>query len=113
VAAVFLILLSVPFSPLIGFLLLSGAIAASYAAYAPFFVLALESFSPGFRASGVALVNAIASVGSFVGPVLLGFAGGNIGNPKTTVMFLLLGIAIIVSASLLVRNDAAVWMKPA
>ena len=113
VAAVFLILLSVPFSPLIGFLLLSGAIAASYAAYAPFFVLALESFSPGLRASGVALVNAIASVGSFVGPVLLGFAGGNIGNPNTTVMFLLLGIAIIVSASLLVRNDAAVWMKPA
>jgi len=113
VAAVFLILLSVPLSPLIGYLLLSGAIAASYAAYAPFFVLALESFSPGLRASGVALVNAIASAGSFAGPVLLGFTGGNIGNPGTNVLFLFLGIAIIGCALLLVRNNAAAWMKPA
>jgi MFS transporter, ACS family, tartrate transporter len=112
VAAVFLILLSVPFSPLIGFLLLSGAIAASYAAYAPFFVLALESFSPGLRASGIALVNAIASVGSFAGPVLLGYTGGNIGNTGTTVLFLFLGIAIIVCAALLVRNNAGAWIKP-
>jgi len=105
VAAVFLILLAVvPTVPLAGFLLLSGAIAASYAAYAPFFVLTLESFSPGLRASGVALVNAIASVGSFAGPVLLGLAGGKIGNPGTTVLFLLLGIAIIACAVLLVRT---------
>jgi MFS transporter, ACS family, tartrate transporter len=103
-AAVFLILLSVPLGPLVKFLLLSGAIAASYAAYAPFFVLTLESFSPGLRASGVALVNAIASVGSFTGPVLLGLAGGNIGNPATGMLFLLLGIAIIGCAVLLVRN---------
>jgi MFS transporter, ACS family, tartrate transporter len=112
VAAVFLILLSVPLGPLIGFLLLSGAIAASYAAYAPFFVLALESFSPGLRASGVALVNAIASVGSFAGPVLLGYTGGNIGNSGTTVLFLFLGTAIIVCAALLVRNNACAWIKP-
>jgi MFS transporter, ACS family, tartrate transporter len=113
VAAVFLILLSVPLGPLIGYLLLSGAIAASYAAYAPFFVLALESFSPGLRASGVALVNAIASVGSFAGPVLLGLAGGNIGNPGTSVLFLVLGVAITGCALLLVWNNAAAWMKPA
>jgi MFS transporter, ACS family, tartrate transporter len=105
VAAIFLILMSIPASPLIGFILLSGAIAASYAAYAPFFVLVLESFSPGLRASGVALVNAIASVGSFAGPVLLGFAGGNIGNPGATVLFLVLGIAIIACATLLIRKD--------
>jgi ACS family tartrate transporter-like MFS transporter len=108
VAAVFLILLAVPAGPLVGFLLLSGAIAASYAAYAPFFVLTLESFSPGLRASGVALVNAIASVGSFTGPVLLGLAGGKIGNPGTTGLFLLLGIAIIICAFLLVRTDPGV-----
>ncbi len=105
VAAVFLILMSVPAGPLVGFLLLSGAIAAGYAAYAPFFVLTLESFPPGIRASGVALVNAIASTGSFAGPVLLGFTGGNIGNPRTTLLFLLLGIAILTCAALLVRND--------
>jgi ACS family tartrate transporter-like MFS transporter len=104
VAAVFLILLAVPAPPLVGFILLSGAIAASYAAYAPFFVLTLESFTPGLRASGVALVNAIASVGSFAGPVLLGLAGGNIGNPGTAVLFPVLGIAIIVCATLLTRK---------
>jgi MFS transporter, ACS family, tartrate transporter len=104
-AAVFLILLSIPAPPLLGFILLSGAIAASYAAYAPFFVLVLESFSPGLRASGVALVNAIASVGSFAGPVLLGLAGGNIGNPGTVALFAVLGIAIIACAALLIRKD--------
>jgi MFS transporter, ACS family, tartrate transporter len=104
-AAVFLILLSIPSGPLIGFLLLSGAIAAGYAAYAPFFVLTLESFTPGLRASGVALVNAIASVGSFAGPVLLGLAGGKIGNPGTTLLFFLLGIAIITCSVLLIRKD--------
>jgi ACS family tartrate transporter-like MFS transporter len=104
-AAVFLILLSVPANPLIGFILLSGAIAASYAAYAPFFVLTLESFTPGLLASGVALVNAIASAGSFAGPVLLGLTGGNIGNSGTTVLFLLLGIAIIICTTLLIRKD--------
>ena len=107
VAAVFLILLAVPATPLAGFILLSGAIAAAYAAYAPFFVLTLESFTPGLRASGVALVNAIASVGSFAGPVLLGLAGGNIGNPGTAALFPLLGIAIIGCAALLIRKDLA------
>jgi ACS family tartrate transporter-like MFS transporter len=111
VAAIFLILLSAPHNPLTGFLLLSGAIAASYAAYAPFFALTLETFSSGLRASGVALVNAIASVGSFAGPVLLGLAGGNIGNPGTTVLFLILGIAIIGCAALLVRNDLSIRMQ--
>jgi ACS family tartrate transporter-like MFS transporter len=111
VAAIFLILLSVAHSPLVGFILLSGAIASSYAAYAPFFVLTLETFSPGLRASGVALVNAIASVGSFAGPVLLGLAGGNIGSPGMTVLFLLLGIAIIICAALLVRNDSGARMS--
>nr|WP_320161207.1 MFS transporter [uncultured Methanoregula sp.] len=112
VAAIFLILLSVPHNALTGFILLSGAIAAAYAAYAPFFVLTLETFPPGLRASGVAMVNAIASIGSFAGPVLLGLAGGNIGNPGTIILFLLLGIAIIACAVLLVRTDLAARLSP-
>lgn len=112
VAAIFLILLSVPHTALTGFILLSGAIAAAYAAYAPFFVLVLEGLSPGLRASGVALVNAIASVGSFAGPVLLGLTGGNLGNPGTTALFLILGIAIIGCAVLLVRNNPGRRMSP-
>jgi len=111
VAAIFLILLSVPHNALTGFILLSGAIAAAYAAYAPFFVLTLETFPPGLRASGVAMVNAIASIGSFAGPVLLGLAGGNIGNPGTIILFLLLGIAIIACAVLLVKSDLAARMR--
>jgi MFS transporter, ACS family, tartrate transporter len=112
VAAIFLILLSVPHNALTGFIFLSGAIAAAYAAYAPFFVLTLETFPPGLRASGVAMVNAIASIGSFAGPVLLGLAGGNIGNPGTIILFLLLGIAIIACAVLLVRTDLAARLSP-
>jgi len=104
VAAIFLILQLLPHSPLTGFLLLTGAIAASYAAYAPFFVLTMESLAPGLRASGVALVNAIASVGSFAGPVLLGLAGGTIGSPNTIALFLFLGISIIICAILLVQE---------
>jgi ACS family tartrate transporter-like MFS transporter len=107
VAAIFLVLLSVPHTAVTGFILLSGAIAASYAAYAPFFVLVMETLSPGLRASGVALVNAIASIGSFAGPVLLGLAGGNISSPGTVVLFLFLGIAIISCAVLLVRKELA------
>ena len=112
VAAIFLILLSVPHDALTGFILLSGAIAAAYAAYAPFFVLTLETFPPGLRASGVAMVNAIASIGSFAGPVLLGLAGGNIGNPGTIILFLLLGIAIIACAVMLVQSDLAARISP-
>lgn len=104
VAAIFLILQSLPHSPLTGFLLLTGAIAASYAAYAPFFILTMESLAPGLRASGVALVNAIASAGSFAGPVLLGLAGGTISSPNTIALFLFLGISIIICAILLVRE---------
>jgi MFS transporter, ACS family, tartrate transporter len=106
VSAVFLVLLSVPrISPVVGFLLLSGAIAAGYAAYAPFFVLTMDTFAPGLRASGVALVNAIASVGSFAGPVLLGLAGGKTGTPAATALFLVLGIGIIMCGILLIRHD--------
>ena len=103
-AAISLILLSIPHNALTGFILLSGAIAASYAAYAPFFVLIVESISSGLRASGVALVNAIASLGSFAGPVLLGLAGGTLDSPGTVALFLVLGIAIIACAVLLVRK---------
>ena len=39
------------------------------------------------------------------GPVLLGLAGGNIGKPGTTVLFLIPGIAIIVCTTLLIRKD--------
>jgi MFS transporter, ACS family, tartrate transporter len=111
VAALFLVLLSVPHSPLAGFILLSGAIAAAYAAYAPFFVLVMETLLPGLRASGVAMVNAIASVGSFAGPVLLGLAGGTMGSPGTVVLFLVIGIAIIACAVLLVRKDPGAGMS--
>ncbi|MEN6611154.1 MAG: MFS transporter [Methanoregulaceae archaeon] len=103
-AAFFLILLAAPHDSLSGFIFLSGAIASCYAAYAPFFVLTLETFSPGLRASGVALVNAIASIGSFAGPVIIGLAGGNIGSPGTAVLFFFLGVALIVCAILLVRK---------
>jgi MFS transporter, ACS family, tartrate transporter len=111
VASIFLVLLSVPHTALTGFILLSGAIAAAYAAYAPFFVLVMETVSPGLRASGVALVNAIASVGSFAGPVLLGITGGNLGSPGTVVLFLILGIAIVACAGLLVRKDPRAGMS--
>jgi ACS family tartrate transporter-like MFS transporter len=111
VAAIFLILLSVPHTPLTGFLFLTVAIAASYAAYAPFFVLTMESLAPGLRASGVALVNAIASVGSFAGPVLLGLAGGNIGSQSTIGLFLFLGISIIICAFLLIRKDCTACIQ--
>lgn len=110
-AAIFLVLLAGPHNSLIGFLLLSGAIVSCYAAYAPFFVLVMEGFAPGVRASGVALVNAIASVGSFTGPVLLGLVGGNINSPATAVLFLILGISIVVCAILLVWKDLSgrIW----
>jgi len=102
-AAAFLLLLAMPVPPLAGFLFLTGSIASCYAAYAPFFVLALESFSPGARASGVALVNAVASVGSFAGPVLLGLAGGKINSPGMTLLFLVTGIVITACAVLLIH----------
>ncbi|HEX3002005.1 MAG TPA: MFS transporter [Methanoregula sp.] len=107
-AALFLILLAVPHTPLAGYLFLSGAIASCYAAYAPFFVLVMEAFAPGVRASGVALVNAIASIGSFAGPVILGLTGGEIGGPHTVVLCLALGISITVCAILMVRKSPGV-----
>jgi MFS transporter, ACS family, tartrate transporter len=108
-AAIFLVLLAIPFTPLARFLLLTGAIASCYAAYAPFFVLVMEGFAPGVRASGVALVNAVASVGSFTGPVLLGLVGGNISSPGTGMLFIVLGIAITACAILLVRKEPGVY----
>jgi ACS family tartrate transporter-like MFS transporter len=109
-AGIFLILLALSHNSFIVFFLLSCAIASCYAAFAPFFVLAMETFTPGLRASGVALVNTIASIGSFAGPVLFGLAGGTISNPFTMVLFFLLGIAIILCAFLLVRKELRTWM---
>jgi ACS family tartrate transporter-like MFS transporter len=103
-AGICLILLAVPHTPLAGFLMLSGAIAACYGAFAPFFAMTMDIFPPGLRASGVALVNAVASVGSFAGPVLVGLAGGNIGNAGTIALFSLLGVAIILCGILTVRG---------
>jgi len=93
-AAACLVLLFVASAPAIAFVLLSLAIAACYAAYAPFFALAMESLPPGLRASGVALVNAIASAGSFAGPILLGIAGGALRSPGVLLLFAVLGIAL-------------------
>ncbi len=110
-AGIFLILLALSHNSFIVFFLLSCAIASCYAAFAPFFVLAMETFSPGLRASGTALVNTIASIGSFAGPVLFGLAGGTISNPFTMALFFLLGIAIILCAFLLVRKELRTWMS--
>jgi ACS family tartrate transporter-like MFS transporter len=103
VAALCLILLSVASAPLVAFVFLTLAIAACYAAYAPFFTLTLDALPPGLRASGVALVNAIASAGSFAGPVLLGLAGGTLESPGVLLLFAVLGIALTVCGILLVR----------
>ena len=106
-AGIFLVLLALSHNPFVVFILLSCAIASCYAAFAPFFVLTMETFTPGLRASGIALVNTIASIGSFAGPVLFGLAGGTISSPFTKVLFFLLGIAILLCAALLVRGDPA------
>jgi len=104
-AAVFLVALSLPHGgagP--GFVLLSCAIAACYAAYAPFFALTLALFPPALRASGTALVNTIASVGAFCGPIFFGLAGGRLAGPLSVLLFLLLGAALIACAVLLFKT---------
>lgn len=108
-AAVFLIALALPHGGIgPGFLLLTGAIAACYAAYAPFFALTLDIFPPNLRASGTALVNTTASVGSFFGPVVFGLFGGQIAGPLSVLLFFLLGISLIACAVCLTRKSRAV-----
>ena len=87
-----------------GFLILTGAIVACYMAYAPFFALAIETFPPALRACGIALVNTVASVGSFLGPVLFGLGGGQMTSTITAALCLLLGIGLAGCAFLLVRR---------
>jgi len=104
-AAVLLIALSLPHGGTApGYLLLAGAVAACYAAYAPFFALTLDIFPPALRASGTALVNTIASIGSFFGPVVFGLSGGQLAGPLSVLLFFLLGIALILCAARLVRG---------
>jgi ACS family tartrate transporter-like MFS transporter len=103
-ASFFLVMLPVSTGMVAGFLLLSGAIVACYMAYAPFSVLTIETFPPALRACGIALVNTIASVGSFLGPVLFGLGGGQLGSPLTTALGLALGIALGGCAFLLIRS---------
>ena len=86
------------------FVILSGAIAAGYAAYAPFFALTLDHFPPALRASGTALVNTIASAGSFFGPVIFGLAGGTLSGPLSVLLFFLLGIALFLCAVMLTKE---------
>lgn len=112
-AGIFLVLLAFSYNPFVVFFLLSCAIASCYAAFAPFFVLAMETFTPGLRASGVALVNTIASIGSFAGPVLFGLAGGTISSPSALALFFLLGIAIIICAFLLVKGELSTRVSEA
>jgi MFS family permease len=107
VAAIFLLLLPAIHSPGAGFIILSSAMAACYAGYAPFFALVMENFTPGLRASGVALVNAIASCGSAAGPMVLGLAGGRIDSPGSALLEILLGAGIAACAILMVRDEIA------
>ncbi|MDD1703985.1 MAG: MFS transporter [Methanoregula sp.] len=104
-AAVLLLALSLPHGggTAAGFLILTGAIAACYAAYAPFFALTLEIFPPDLRASGTALVNTTASMGAFFGPVIFGLLGGQITGPVAILMLGLLGIALMVCGLCLLR----------
>jgi len=103
-AAGFLILLFFSHGMIAGFLILTGAIVACYMAYAPFFALAIETFSPALRACGIALVNTVASVGSLLGPVLFGLGGGQMTSTITAALCLLLGIGLAGCAFLLVRR---------
>ena len=100
IAAVFLIVLSLSPGMVAGFLMLSGAIVACYMAYAPFSALTVETFPPALRACGIALVTTVASVGSILGPVLIGLGGGQLGGPLTAA----LGIALGGCALLLIRS---------
>ncbi|HET6581772.1 MAG TPA: MFS transporter [Methanoregula sp.] len=104
VAAFFLVMLSVSPGIVTGFFMLSGAIIACYMAYAPFSVLTIETFPPALRACGVALVNTVASVGSFLGPVLFGLGGGQLGSPLTTALGLALGVALAGCAFFFIRS---------
>ena len=91
IAAVFLVVLSLSPGMVAGFLMLSGAIVACYMAYAPFSALTVETFPPALRACGIALVTTVASVGSILGPVLIGLGGGQIGGPLTAALGIALG----------------------
>jgi MFS transporter, ACS family, tartrate transporter len=102
IAAVFLLVLSLSPGMIAGFFLLSGVIVSCYMAYAPFTALTVESFPPALRACGVALVTTIASVGSFLGPVLIGLGGGQL-NASLTVA---LGIALAGCALLFIRSES-------
>jgi ACS family tartrate transporter-like MFS transporter len=101
-AAVLLIALSLPHGGAApGYILLAGAVAACYAAYAPFFALTLDIFPPALRASGTALANTTASVGSFFGPVVFGLSGGQLAGTLSVLLFPLLGIALVICAACL------------
>jgi len=99
-AAVCLVVLSISPGRVAGFLLLLGAIVGCYMAYAPFSALTVETFPPALRASGIALVTTVASVGSILGPILIGLGGGQLGGPLTAV----LGIALAGCALFLIRS---------
>jgi MFS transporter, ACS family, tartrate transporter len=103
IAAVFLVVLSISPGMVAGFFMLSGAIVACYMAYAPFSALTVETFPPALRACGIALVTTVASVGSILGPVLIGLGGGQMGGPLTAA----LGIALGGCALLLIRSGNA------
>ena len=105
IASAFLFLLSAFHEPLPGFLFLTGAITACYAAYAPFFAITIEAFPQDLRAGGIALVNTVASVGAFLGPVLFGLAGGRIDSYLATGLFLVLGGSLTCCAVLLVYRN--------
>lgn len=104
-AAVFLVALALPHGGAgAGFILLSCAVAACYAAYAPFFALTLDIFPPALRASGTALVNTIASVGAFFGPLVFGLLGGRLSGPLPVMVFILLGAALVACAGFMVKK---------
>jgi len=86
------------------FIPLAGAVAASYAAYARFFSLTLDHFPPALRASGEALVNTLASAGSFCGPVIFGLSKGRLAGPVSLLLFFLLDIALILCTTFLFRG---------
>jgi MFS transporter, ACS family, tartrate transporter len=93
-----LVLLGATRSPLISIALWSFAAMGTYSYLGPFFSIP-SKFLAGFSAaSGIALINSVGNLGSFVGPSLIGAAANGPGGIYRGLAFG--GVSLIVSATL-------------
>lgn len=108
VAAAGLLIASLPFAAAVSLIALGCVVVGLFAIDGPFFSLPSAFLAGSAVASGIALINSVGSLGSFLGPVLIGVLRDQTGSYTEGMVALAIGLIFAATAVLALRRTMTV-----